>query len=351
MAVILVSGASGFLGSWVCRELSKEKDLNGHSLHTVVGVDDLSGSTLDNISDLSERPNFHFIKGDCGDYSAMEEVFATYSPQIFFHVASCAREGASAFSPRHIAYTNFMISAVMFELAIKYKITKIIFTSSMAVMGAGRVPFMEDDPKSPVDVYGTAKAAVEDMLIELANVHEFAWTIIRPHNIVGVGQSLCDPFRNVAGIFANRIMRGEPIFIFGKDHIRAFSPVEDSIGPLIKCADIQTANQRVIFLGGSQEITIDELADEIISHFPEYKKPERIYLPPRPLEVPHAWCNTRLSEEILGYDEKTGWKQSIANFCAWAKKKGPVAWRVDDLPLRNEKTPLPWKQVLDARQI
>ena len=67
----------------------------------------------------------------------------------------------------------------------------------------------------PEDPYGIAKYAVE---LDLAAAHEMFgldYTVFRPHNVYGERQNIADRYRNVIGIFMNRVLRGQPMPVFG----------------------------------------------------------------------------------------------------------------------------------------
>lgn len=220
---------------------------------------------------------------------------------------------------------------------------KVVFTgNSMSVYGKGRLPFDEKQPAKPVDPYGVSKWATEQILWQLADTHKFEAVVLRPHNVVGERQNMQDKFRNVAAIFINSIMRKEPLYLFGNNHMRAFSYILDSLPCFMRAATNQAVIGKTINVGGKEFITIKELAEEIIKNMPEYPRPEIIQLPPRPHEVAEAYCTTALSEELLGYQEEYGWKEGIRRMVEWCKIQGPREWRYDTLPLISEATPLPW---------
>ena len=70
-------------------------------------------------------------------------------------------------------------------------------------------------PTKPIDPYGIAKVAAEDILKSLCNLNNIEWVIAVPHNIIGPKQKYDDPFRNVVSIMLNRILLNKPPIIFG----------------------------------------------------------------------------------------------------------------------------------------
>jgi len=216
--------------------------------------------------------------------------------------------------------------------------------NSMAVYGNQRPPFNETMPRRPADIYGMNKAIMEQATEVLSEVHEFDYVIIRPHNVFGARQSLTDKFRNVVAIFMNRIMRKEPLYIYGDgEQVRAFSYIEDSLPCYIRCLDDDIKNE-IINIGGMHPITINHLADLVCEAMGVPKTYPREYLPPRPLEVKEAWCSWEKSVKLLGYEEKIGYEEGIRRMAQWAKeKKGPQEWTEEKLALPSEKMPKIWR--------
>ena len=337
---LLVSGAAGFIGSWLCQDLLKRG-------HFVIGVDDLSGGFYENVAPfLQEYPHqFLFYQTDVGNRNAMTEIFLSHRPQIVVHCASNARESASFFSPCDIIYRNAMIGATLLELGILHKMQRFVFTSSISVYGNGKPPFDERMKRAPVDPYGVSKMATEMMIEQLAKVHGFSYIIIRPHNVFGCQQSLVDPFRNVIAIQMNRLMRKEPLYIYGDGtHTRAFSYIEDSLPCFIRATLNETLTNEIINLGGKEEITINDMVraviDEMIGPGAEYPI---IYTEPRHGEVPHAFSTWQKSVDLLGYEENIGWKSGVVRMATFAKHKGPQSWRFSPLAIPTDAIPEPWK--------
>lgn len=337
MSRILISGAAGFIGSHLVEGLLSQG-------HQVIGVDDLSGGFLENLPKWNDK-HFHafsFFKQDLCDYRATEEVFMGNRPEIVLHLAANARESASFYDVYRVTRANLYMSSILIELAIKYGTRKFVFFSSMSVYGKGKAPFPEDAKLQPCDPYGASKAATELTLRMMSAAHGISFLVLRPHNCIGVRQSLQDPFRNFVGLSMNKLMRGEQITIFGEDHVRAFSPIEDSLPAFMRAIEPGTADGETINVGGKEPIKIVEMAQEILKHFPEANQ-EIVYLPPRYGEVPIAYSTSEKSEKLLGYEEKVGWRECVATMAQWARTKGPQEWKYEPLALRSESQPLPWR--------
>lgn len=340
---ILCTGNAGFIGSHIVEGLLNQG-------HTVIGVDDLSGGFLENLP-THRSPNFHrfqFYKRDICDYRAMEEIFMGHKPEVVVHLAASAREGASWLDLHKITRSNIFMSSILIELAIKYKTSKFVFFSSMAAYGhnKGKAAFSEDTKLSPCDPYGVSKTCTEMTLRMMSKAHGMPFVVIRPHNVFGERQSLCDPFRNFIGISMNRLMRCEDIVLFGEGHIRAFSYIFDSLPAFIKATESGVADGETINVGGKESVQVAEAAREILKHFPEANQTIRL-LPPRYGEVEVAYSTFDKSERLLGYEEKIGWREGIARMAVWAHAQGAKTWRFEPLALHADWEPDPWKALAE----
>lgn len=344
MKKILVTGAAGFMGSWISHKLVEKG-------YFVYGIDDLSGGSIENIKDLKNgKNNFEFHNLDLSDTgndfgigNTVKETIERIKPQIVYHLAANAREGASFFQPLEIVKRNLLGYTNVLEGAIKGgELDKVILFSSMAVYGNGIAPFNEEDKREPVDIYGINKASMEHMTEILSNVHNFRYTILRPHNVFGEHQCLCDVYRNVIGIWMNKIMKGEDIYIYGDGRQkRAFSYIGDSIDCYIRAMDSE-CDSEIINIGGSVPITINTLS-EIVTRYMDVQGYPIKYLSDRYGEIKDAWCTVDKSRRLLGYKEDIGFDKGIERMAKWAKKRGNQEWKCEKLSLWNEKAPEWWK--------
>lgn len=333
---ILVTGSAGLLGSHLVDYLHNTMELN------VIGVDNLSTGSEDNIN-----PSVPFYRIDLTNRDAVDLLFQAEKPDIVFHLAAWAHEGLSQFCPNLITDNNYVASLNVLTSAIKHRVTRFVFTSSMSVYGDQTPPFDEDMPTKPVDVYAISKAAFENALQIMSKVYGYEWCIVRPHNVIGERQALHDPYRNVVGIFMNRLLQDKHFYIYGDgEQKRAFSFVNDFIPCLAKCGWDRAASGQIFNIGADKEYSINELSDMLLTITGKsHLKPE--YTEDRPQEVDHAWCNNDKAKKILGFEDKTSLHDGLIRMWNWAKVKGPQAPRyLNKLELVNDKTPKTWTKKL-----
>lgn len=317
---VLITGGAGFIGSHIA------KALVGMKGYKVAIADDLSGGFIENIPKGAK-----FYNSDLCYSTPAKRVAQEVGPHILVHCAANAREGASYFQPRSIVQRNTVAFTNILSHCINtHKLEHVIMLSSMAVYGNQKPPFTEDMPTKPVDIYGMQKAVMEQMLKGFSEVYEFDYTIIRPHNVMGEGQSLQDKFRNVFGIWMNRIMLGEPVVVFGDgEQTRAFSYIEDSLPIYIKVIEREAPLFDIINVGGLEHVTINEALSLVKEAMDVPQDYPTVYLDDRPKEVKHAYCDHRLMESLIDYD-LIGFREGIKRMADWAKSKGPQKWKESD---------------------
>lgn len=325
---ILITGVAGLLGSHLAEQFLKEG-------HEVYGIDNLSIGLASNVP-----KGVTWIEADLRtDELDLSEI------DIVHHCAAWAHEGLSSFAPKLITENIYNIFLNTLVPSINSKVKWFVQYSSMAVYGSQTPPFNEDLPRKPVDVYGIAKASCEQALESLSDVHDFNYTIIRPHNLIGERQ-LVDPYRNVAMIMMNRIMQGKAPIIYGDgEQKRAFSYVGDAIPCLTKIGINVFPNKEIINIGPTEEYTINHLAEVVLKEFESDLKP--IHMDDRPKEVKNAWCTNTKAKELLGFETKTSFEEAVRKMVTWAKTQGPREFKyLDNLELTGDKIPKTWKDKL-----
>lgn len=307
---VLVTGGAGFMGSHLADELLKEG-------YQVVVLDDLSGGFEENVPKKAI-----FVKGSITDHKLLEKIFAKYKFTYVFHLAAYAAEGLSHFI-RRFNYTNNLIGSVnIVNECVKHKVKCLVFTSSIAVYGPGQYPMVEDMTPMPEDPYGVAKYAIE---LDLKAAHEMFGLnhiIFRPHNVYGERQNIADKYRNVIGIFMNKILMDEPMPIFGDGtQVRAFTHIAD-IAPLIASSiTIKEAYNKTFNIGADKPYTVNELA-ETVSLVMGREKVNKIHFPARK-EVKIAYSDHSLLKRVFKHKKPpVPLHEGVHSMAKWVKKSG-----------------------------
>jgi UDP-glucose 4-epimerase len=306
----LVTGAAGFIGSHVVDACLAQG-------MTVTAVDDLSGGFMRNVP-----AGARFIAGDLRDPRVVDALFAEEHVDYVYHLAAYAAEGLSHFIRRYNYETNLVASVNLVNAAVRHDVACFVFTSSIAVYGAGQSPLREDMIPEPEDPYGVSKLAVELDLKSANRMFGLNHVIFRPHNVYGERQNLADRYRNVIGIFMNQVMRGEPMTVFGDGlQTRAFSHVDDVAPIIARSVENPAAWNQVFNVGADTPYTVLELAQVVARAFGV--EPRVVHLPPRQ-EVLHAWSDHSKVASCFGRRPCLDLAGGVGRMAAWARDVGPT---------------------------
>jgi UDP-glucose 4-epimerase len=303
-----VTGAAGFIGSHVadeCLELGMD----------VVATDDLSGGFLENVPEGAE-----WVEGDLRDADFVTSLWSGGRFDFVYHLGAYAAEGLSHFIRAFNYRTNLEASVNLVNQAVLHDAERFVFTSSIAVYGAGQVPMTEDQTPQPEDPYGISKYAVE---LDLAAAHEMFgldYTVFRPHNVYGERQNIADRYRNVIGIFMNNVLQGKSMPVFGDGlQTRAFSHIVD-VAPVIARAPLVPASANQVYnIGADTPYSILDLAQAIARAFGV--EPDVEHLEARN-EVVHAFSDHAKVRADFEPPEPLDLDAGIQRMAAWVREHG-----------------------------
>lgn len=308
---VLVTGAAGFIGSHVADELLARG-------YDVVALDDLSGGFRRNVPEEAE-----FIEGSVTDKKLIDQIFETHDFKHVFHLAAYAAEGLSFFI-KHYNYENNLIGSTnLITAAINHNVKSFVFTSSVAVYGAGQVPMREDMTPEPEDPYGIAKYAVEMELHADKRMFDLDFIIFRPHNVYGERQNMSDMYRNVLGIFLNKAKNGEPFPVFGDgSQERAFTHIADVAPIIARSIETPEAYNKVFNIGSDTPYTVNDLGNAIAKALGI--EPQFEYLPERN-EVKIAYSDHSRLKKVFDFEAKIDLEEGIRRTVEWANTVEPKA--------------------------
>jgi len=218
-------------------------------------------------------------------------------------------------------YQNNLIGSVnLINAAVNHSIKCFVFTSSIAVYGAGQSPMTEEMTPIPEDSYGIAKLAVEQELRISHEMFGLDYIIFRPHNVCGERQNIGDRYRNVVGIFMNQLLRGEPMTIFGDGtQMRAFTHINDVAPIIAACVDYPSARNQIFNVGADVPYTVNHLSRVVADAMG--KEAKIVHLEPRN-EVKIAFSDHTKAESAFGKSEKMSLKPGIRAMAQWVKTHG-----------------------------
>jgi UDP-glucose 4-epimerase len=281
--VSLVTGGAGFMGSHVAEHLLRLG-------HTVVILDDLSGGFIDNVPEGAI-----FVRGSILDEELIKHLFEKYGFKYVYHLAAYAAEGLSHFI-KLFNYRNNLIGSInLINAAVNHEVKCFVFTSSIAVYGAGQAPMTEEMTPIPEDPYGIAKLCVEQELRVTHDMFGLEYVVFRPHNVYGERQNIGDP------------------------QLRAFTHINDVAPIIAESIDYPTARNEIFNIGADQPHTVNDLADIVATSMD--KKCRIQHLDARN-EVKIAFADHTKAENVFGKRKETSLEAGVCSMAEWVRRHG-----------------------------
>ena len=256
----LITGGAGFIGSHLADRLLDRGD-------QVVLLDDLSTGRLSNIEHLNGRSDAEFVLGSILNTDLVDRVVSRVD--TIFHLAAAVGVNLIVEKPLESLITNIRGTETVVEKAHKYN-TRILVMSTSEIYGKNTSDSLsEDDDRilgSPLKSrwsYSEAKAIDEILAYTYWREKGLETVIIRLFNTVGPRQT--GSYGMVVPRFVGQALRHQPLTIFGDGtQTRCFCHVSDVVGGLVALSEHPEAFGKVFNLGGTEEISIGDLAERII---------------------------------------------------------------------------------------
>lgn len=230
---ILVTGSSGFIGSFLCKRLLNEVDGI-----RVIGLDNMNDYYDVRIkeyrlNELSSFDNYTFIKGDLSDKSLINKIFEDYKPNVVVNLAAQAGVRYSITNPDAYISSNLIGFYNILEACRNYPVEHLVYASSSSVYGSNKkVPYStEDKVDNPVSLYAATKKSNELMAHAYSKLYNIPSTGLRFFTVYGPAGR---PDMAYFG-FTNKLINGETIKIFNYGNCkRDFTYVDDIVEGVIR---------------------------------------------------------------------------------------------------------------------
>ncbi len=299
---ILVTGGAGFIGSNLVDELIKK----GFS---VVVIDDLSFGKR---KYLNKRAKFYKLGVESGK---LGEIFKKEKPQIVFHLAAQKDVRKSVADPVFDAQINILGSLNLLENCLKYKVKKVIFTSTGgAIYGdTKKVPTSEDHPEWPVSPYGVAKLSIDKYLHYYHEVRGLNYVCLRLANVYGPRQD-AEGEAGVIAIFISKLLKGKQLIINGDGkQTRDYVYVDD----IVRACLLSLRNKiiGVYNIGTSKETSVNQLFKKLV-RIGKFKTEEK-HGPAMPGEQMRSNLSYKKAKKEMGWQPKVSLDEGLEKTIEW----------------------------------
>jgi len=295
---ILLTGGSGFIGTWLLIKLSLKNSIIclDHGRH----YPELQSIINDNIE---------LVEGDITDKALIDKILQK-DIDVVIHLAGVVGNDACLKNPSNAVMSNIYGTHLLLQKSLNYKVKQFIFSSTHSVYSTFKpreTPLVENMKLEPDDLYGALKTVAEYEIQE----SDINYTILRFANIYGHMKGLKN-FK-VGGAIENFIkaaLDGTDITIFGEgkqkiDYVNA----EDVSHCIEMVLGNNSANNEIFNVGSGSLSSIEEIAS-IISNFSEKLYQNKIIKKKIPIPKGKIWPDRLMSIEKITH--KLGWKPSVS---------------------------------------
>ena len=256
---VLITGGAGFIGSHLA-------DHYVNAGHEVTVLDNFSTGSRTNISHLEGK--ITVVDGDIRNIELIDQL--TKDTDLVLHMAAALGVNTILESPLESMSTNITGSKVVLNAAAKHN-KRIIIASTSEIYGKNpKQPLNETDDRvvgAPQKIrwtYSDAKAIEEAMAFALHQEKKLAVTTVRLFNTVGPRQT--GRYGMVVPSFVQAALMNEPLTIYGDGtQSRVFCHVDDAVAAIAKMAATDTTIGDVYNVGGTGEVTIKQLAEQVLA--------------------------------------------------------------------------------------
>jgi len=308
--VVLVTGATGFIGSHLARKLLEE----GAEVHVLLKKDSNQFRIQDILGSLT------IWYGDLRDYPSLCLCVKNSRPQIIFHLAALrdVRRDFELINPMidiNIKGTLNFLRGVIEE---KVPLERFINTGTSEEYGDGTAPFREDQREIPVSPYSASKVAVTYFCQMLYKTIGLPIITLRPFIVYG-------PFQDTDMFIPSLIkhcLEGKDFLMTEGDQTREFTYIDDIIEAYLLAARSPEAVGGVINIGNGVEHRIRDVAEKVVRML---GNPIRLLigaLPKRPGETMNFFCNNEKAKRLLGWSPKIGLDEGLERTIDWYKNSG-----------------------------
>lgn len=308
MAICLVTGGAGFIGSHLAEALVAR----GHEVRV---LDNFSTGRRSNLEAVAEQ--IELIEGDLTDLEMVR--YASRDVELVFHQGALASVPRSVADPlaTHEACATGTLHVLM--AAREVGVRRVIYAASSSAYGASeRLPKSETDPTLPLSPYAVAKLAGEQYCAAFTHVYGLETVRLRYFNVYGPRQAPDSPYAAVIPLFLKAMLEGNSPRIHGDgQQSRDFTYVADVVQANLLAAEAPGVAGKVFNVACNRRTSLLELVERINDMLGTSIAPE--HGPARAGDVRHSQADISAAQRELGYrptiDVGEGLRRCLRHFC------------------------------------
>ena len=253
---VLVTGAGGFIASHLVETMvSLGAQVRAFVRYTSRGDPGLLAQLTPQVFEQVD-----VVAGDLRDLAAVRQ--AVEGMQYVFHLGALIAIPYSYLHPAEVVETNVIGTLNVLMAAREAGVGRVLHTSTSEVYGTAlRVPIDEDHPLQGQSPYSASKIGADKLAESFYCAYGLPVVTVRPFNTYGPRQSA----RAVIPTIIAQVLTSNELHLGSLDTRRDFTFVSDTVSGFIKAAETSDVEGQTFNLGTGSEITIGELAEQIIA--------------------------------------------------------------------------------------
>jgi nucleoside-diphosphate-sugar epimerase len=308
-ARVLVTGADGFIGSHLTRRLVSD----GAEVHALTS--DVSSVFPRRLLDLRGQMEIH--EGNLMDRGAMDTLARSAKPAYIFHLAAYTHVGKSWQRVDECIQANIQGTMNLLQALADQGYERFVNTGTSEIYGDIEVPFREDAVVNPISPYSVSKYAAERFCRLFQRAYGWPIVMLRPFNAYGPAQS---PDRVIPEIIV-RALRKEELKMTQARQTREFNYVEDLADGFVKAATTPDVNGELFNIGGGEEISMRDVATQILEVMGNPIEPQFGALPERPTEIMRMYCDSSKARQRLGWEPSHSLRDGLEKTIEWYRRE------------------------------
>ena len=312
MAVYLITGIAGFIGSSLARELLQRGE-------QVRGVDNFSTGKRENLAQILGQ--IEFREADLLDLDLMKSACA--GVDYVLHQAAIPSVAKSVLDPIESNRANVDGTLNVLVAARDVRVKRVIYAASSSVYGdTPTLPKHERMTPGPISPYAVAKLASEHYMTSFYRCYGLETVALRYFNIFGPRQDPSSPYSGVIAKFITQMLAGQQPTIFGDgEQSRDFTYIDNAVeANLLACkAPAQQVAGKVFNVATGRRVTLNETF-KFLQTLTSYSG-SPIYGAARSGDIKHSLADISASEEHLGYKPKASFEDGLRQTVAWYRSQ------------------------------
>jgi len=311
MALYLITGIGGFIGSSIARALLARGE-------QVRGVDNFSTGKRDNIAEIRDR--IDLSEADIADLDAIRQ--ACSGVDFVLHQAAIPSVPKSVQDPLGSNRANIDGTVNVLVAARDAKVKRVVYAASSSAYGdTPTLPKHEAMPPDPISPYAVAKLASEHYMVSFYRCYQLETVSLRYFNVFGPRQDPSSPYSGVLARFITLMLRGEQPTIFGDGETsRDFTYIDNVVDAnLLAChAPAQLAAGQVFNVATGERITLNQAFQALQAITAYSGRPN--YEPERAGDIKHSLADISKAVAALGYKPTVNFQQGLRRTVDWYRK-------------------------------